>query len=104
MLVRGTVLSIFLCASTAKRPVAPPHALERLQKCEASRCSELALTGSREASSKLTSGEEKAVMGALDKMDGCLVVHNRAKPHSRTSTPPAGHTPSGSGSPSLFPR
>ena len=38
MLVRGTVLSVFLCASTAKRPVAPPHALERLQKCEASRC------------------------------------------------------------------
>ena len=24
--MRGTVLSIFLCASTAKRPVAPPHA------------------------------------------------------------------------------
>ena len=48
--------------------------------------------------------EAKAVMGALDKMDGCLVVHNRGKPHSRTSTPPAGHTPSGSGSPSLFPR
>ena len=69
MLVRGTVLSVFLCASTAKRPVAPPHALERLQKCEASRCSELALTGSREASSKLTSSEAKAVMGALEKMD-----------------------------------
>ena len=67
--MRGTVLSVFLCASTAKRPVAPPHALERLQKCEASRCSELALTGSREASSKLTSSEAKAVMGALEKMD-----------------------------------
>ena len=47
MLVRGTVLSIFLCASTAKRPVAPPHALERLQKCEASRCSELAVARQR---------------------------------------------------------
>ena len=47
MLVRGTVLSIFLCASTAKRPVAPPHALERLQKCEASRCNELAVARQR---------------------------------------------------------
>ena len=47
MLVRGTVLSIFLCASTAKRPVAPPHALERLQKCEASRCSELVVARQR---------------------------------------------------------
>ena len=77
MLVRGTVLSVFLCASTAKRPVAPPHALERLQKCEASRCRELALTGSREASSKLS-----------EKMVGYVQLRKSSQSHIDSSRGP----------------